>query len=105
MLNFLWWFVVGPLVGFLAGKLMKTSHSGWLNAVAGLFGAILGGTLCEFAGFAATYTWVEACLSGGAGALLVAIIFGKLLGNKTASAPRQSSSRSTYTSYKSRMGK
>jgi uncharacterized membrane protein YeaQ/YmgE (transglycosylase-associated protein family) len=105
MFNFVWWFAVGPIVGWLVGRLMRSRHNGWLDALAGLVGAILVGTFCEFAGFSATYTQIDACLTGGAGALVVSFIFSKLLATKTAAIPRTSTSRSSYTSYKSRMGK
>jgi uncharacterized membrane protein YeaQ/YmgE (transglycosylase-associated protein family) len=105
MFNFLWWFVAGPIVGWLAGRLMRSGHNGWMDALSGLVGATLAGTLCEFAGFAVNYTWVESVLTGSAGALVVTFIFRKVIAGKTESLPRQASTRSSYTSYKSRMGK
>jgi uncharacterized membrane protein YeaQ/YmgE (transglycosylase-associated protein family) len=107
MFNFLWWFVVGPIVGWLVGKVMRSAHNGWFDVLAGLFGAIAVGTFCELAGISATYTPLVACFSGGAGALIVTFIFCKVIGAKAAAiAPRAPASRSSsYTSYKSRMGK
>lgn len=105
MLNFLWWFVAGPIVGWLAGRLMRSGHNGWLDALSGLVGAILAGTLCEFLGLAVNYTWEESALTGAAGALVVTFIIRKVIAGKSDALPQRASNRSSYTSYKSRMGK
>jgi len=105
MLNFLWWFLVGPIVGWIVGRLLRSSHNGWIDALVGLVGAILVGTAVEFAGFSPTYTAVDACISGGAGALIVTFFVGKVIAKKSVALPKPSSSRSSYTSYKSRIGK
>lgn len=105
MLNFLWWFVIGPIAGWLVGVLMKTRHIGWLNAAAGLVGAVLAGVGVEILGFEPSRTDLGAALTGAAGAVSVTFIFARVIAQKSASA-RPSSSRSrSYTSYKSRMGK
>lgn len=104
MLNFLWWFVAGPLAGWLLGRLMRSAHNPWLDALAGLIGAILAGTLCALTGLAASFSPIEAILIGAAGALVVTFGFQKALGGTAAAAQKQSGTRS-YTSYKSRIGK
>jgi uncharacterized membrane protein YeaQ/YmgE (transglycosylase-associated protein family) len=104
MLNFLLWFVVGPLVGWLAGKLMRTGGNPWLDAAAGLVGAIVVGTACDLVGFTVSNTLVGSALSGAAGALAVTVVFRKLIA-KESDVLAKPSSRKSYTSYKSRMGK
>lgn len=37
------WLVIGALVGWLAGKIMKTSYSLLGNIVVGIIGSVLGG--------------------------------------------------------------
>ena len=104
MLNFLWWFTVGPVVGWLAGRLMRTRQAWWLDAIAGLVGAILAGTACELLGMDFSTTEIGAGLVGAAGALLVTLVVRKTTGEKFAPEAKQSSARS-FTSYKSRIGK
>ena len=104
MLNFLLWFVVGPLVGWLAGRLMRAGGSAWLDAAAGLVGAIVVGTACDLVGFTVSDSLVGSALSGAAGALAVTWVFRKLIA-KESDALAKPSSRKSYTSYKSRMGK
>ncbi len=105
MLNFLWWFLVGPLVGWVAGRLMRTRQAWWLDAIAGLVGAILAGTACELLGLDFSSTEIGAVLVAAAGALIVTFVFRKVAGEKLATLPKRSSTRSSYTSYKSRIGK
>ena len=105
MLFFLWWFVVGPVVGWVVGRLMRSGHNGWLDALAGLIGAILIGTICDLVGFSSASTPVDAMISGVGGALIVSFLFGKLVPGKSVALPGRPSARSSYTSYKSRMGK
>ena len=104
MLNFLWWFVVGPLVGWLAGKLMRAGGSPWLDAAAGLVGAIVIGTACDLLGFIVSSSGLDAALSGAAGALVVTFVFRKVIAKDSEALPNPSS-RKSYTSYKSRLGK
>jgi uncharacterized membrane protein YeaQ/YmgE (transglycosylase-associated protein family) len=105
MLNFVWWFAVGPLIGWLSGKLMRSGHNGWLDALAGMVGAVVFGILCEMVGFNVTNTSLDAAVAGAAGAMVVTFIFAKAIASKSDGLPRQSGTRSSYTSYKSRMGK
>jgi len=105
MLNFLLWFVVGPVVGWLAGRVMRTNHNGWLDALAGLVGAILVGTGCELFGLDFSSTPIGAAVTAAAAAVVVTILFRVTAGDKLASATKPGNRRSSYTSYKSRMGK
>jgi uncharacterized membrane protein YeaQ/YmgE (transglycosylase-associated protein family) len=104
MLYFLWWFVAGPIVGWLLGRLMRAAHNPWLDALVGLIGAIVAGTLCTFTGVATSVSPLEAILIGAGGALVVTFAFQKIIGEKVSPTSKPSSGRS-YTSYKSRMGK
>jgi uncharacterized membrane protein YeaQ/YmgE (transglycosylase-associated protein family) len=104
MLNFLWWFAAGPLVGWGLGRLMRSGHNPWLDALAGLVGAILAGTVCALTGLADSTAPLEALVIAVAGALVVTFCFHKAVGGKIAASAKRSGSRS-YTSYKSRMGK
>jgi uncharacterized membrane protein YeaQ/YmgE (transglycosylase-associated protein family) len=106
MLNYLWWFIGGPIAGWLTGRLMRSPGWGGLDLLAGLVGGIVGGTLYEIAGFNPAYTPLSAAIVGAAGGIVVTFIFRKIAGRRPdASAPKQSSGRGSYTSYKSRMGK
>jgi uncharacterized membrane protein YeaQ/YmgE (transglycosylase-associated protein family) len=103
MFNFVWWFVAGPIAGFLTGRLMRAPH-GWIDALTGLLGAILVGTVMTLAGLNPTYTEIESVLIAAAGGALVAYVFRKVSAPKRDPALPKGGSRS-YTSYKSRMGK
>jgi uncharacterized membrane protein YeaQ/YmgE (transglycosylase-associated protein family) len=103
-MNFLVWFVIGPIVGWLTGILMRKPGNGWLDAVAGLIGAFLLGTICDLLALDASDTLLTATLFGAAGALAVTFIFRKVLSRKANGAPKGPSAGS-YTSYKSRMDK
>jgi uncharacterized membrane protein YeaQ/YmgE (transglycosylase-associated protein family) len=104
LLNFLWWFVVGPAVGWLAGKLMRSTGSAGLDALAGLVGAILAGAVCVLIGFDLSNSALGACITGAAGALAVTFIYKRVAAKEAGAAPRKTNARS-YTSYKSRMDK
>jgi uncharacterized membrane protein YeaQ/YmgE (transglycosylase-associated protein family) len=104
MLSFLWWFVVGPAVGWLTGKLMRIPGNGLLPAVSGLVGAFLVGTVCDLLDFELSASGPGAILIGIVGALVVTIIFCKVVKKDAQGTPRLAGTRS-YTSYKSRMRK
>jgi len=104
LLNFLWWFVVGPAAGWLAGKLMRSTGGAGLDALAGLVGAILAGALGVFIGFDFSNSALGACLTAAVGALAVLLIYKRVAAKEAGAAPRKANSRS-YTSYKSRMDK
>ena len=104
MLNFLWWFVVGPVVGWVTGRVMRAQGGWWLDVIAGLIGAFVVGTACTLLGLDFASSQEGAPLVGAIGALVVVIVFRWSTRNKSAMAQPRPSSRS-YTSYKSRMQK
>jgi uncharacterized membrane protein YeaQ/YmgE (transglycosylase-associated protein family) len=104
MLSFLWWFVVGPAVGWLTGKLMRISGNGLLPAISGLVGAFLVGTVCDLLDLEISSSGPGSILIGIVGALLVTVIFCKVVKKDAQGTPRLANTRS-YTSYKSRMRK
>ena len=104
MLSFLWWFVAGPAAGWLFGRLMRSTHSAWMDALAGLIGAIFAGTVATLTGIVDSTAPLEAILVAAAGALIVTFILHKSLRGKAQIEARPGSGRS-YTSYKSRLGK
>lgn len=105
MLNFLWWFVVGPAVGWLTAKVMRTSASGLLAAISGLIGAFLVGTVCDLLDFELSSSIPGSVLIGMVGALISTIIFCKAIAKDSEAPSRPAGARSSYTSYKSRMRK
>jgi uncharacterized membrane protein YeaQ/YmgE (transglycosylase-associated protein family) len=104
MLTFLWWFVVGPGVGWLTGKLMRIPGKGLLPAIAGLVGAFLVGAVCDLLDLEISASGPGSILIGIVGALVVTVIFCKVVKKDSQGTPRIASDRS-YTSYKSRMRK
>jgi uncharacterized membrane protein YeaQ/YmgE (transglycosylase-associated protein family) len=104
MLSFLWWFIVGPAVGWLTGKMMRVPGNGLLAAVSGLVGAFLVGTVCDLLDFELSGSVAGSVLIGIVGALIVTIIFCKVVAKDAKGTPRMAATRS-YTSYKSRMGR
>ncbi len=105
MLNFLWWFVVGPAVGWLTGKVMRTPASGLMAAISGLVGAFLVGTVCDLLDFEFSGSIPGSMLIGMVGAFLSTFVFCKVIARDTHAPSRPATGRSSYTSYKSRMRK
>ena len=53
--------LIGALVGWLAGKIMKSKHGFWMNCLLGIVGAALGG-------------WIAGVLHIGGGFIITALI-------------------------------
>jgi uncharacterized membrane protein YeaQ/YmgE (transglycosylase-associated protein family) len=106
MLNFLWWFAVGPAVGWLTGKLMRTTAGGLLAAISGLVGAFLVGTVCDLLDFELSSSGPGSILIGMVGAFLSTLVFCKAIAKDSQAPSRAANGRSSsFTSYKSRMRK
>lgn len=50
ILNIICIILVGALVGWLAGKVMKKKHKFWGNALIGIGGSLLGGAIAKLLG-------------------------------------------------------
>jgi uncharacterized membrane protein YeaQ/YmgE (transglycosylase-associated protein family) len=105
MLNFLWWFVAGPIAGWLTGRLMRSPGLGLMDALAGILGGTVFGIAGEMVGLNTSGTELNAAIAAAIGAIIVTIVFRKSIGKKLGdAAPKQAATRS-YTSYKDRMRK
>lgn len=104
MFNFLWSFVVGPIAGWLTGRLMRSRGIGWLDIIAGLVGALIVSTVFALFGSEFSTTEFGTVLISAAGAAAVTYLFHKVAAKNPDGLPKAGSGRS-YTSYKSRMSK
>ena len=103
MTNFLWWFAVGPLAGWLTGRLMRTEGWGWIDALSGLVGGIAGGIVLDALGIVESHNLTGTLLAAAGSAAVFTFVFCKLAADRL--RPSARSSARSYTSYKSRMGK
>ncbi|MCL2561355.1 MAG: GlsB/YeaQ/YmgE family stress response membrane protein [Rikenellaceae bacterium] len=72
----LWFILIGLVVGWLAGLIVKGSGSGFLlNIVIGIVGAILGGWLFSLIGVSAT-SWWGSLITALVGAIVLLLIVG-----------------------------
>ena len=72
----LWYILIGLVVGWLAGLIVKGSGSGFLlNIVIGIVGAILGGWLFSLLGVSATSFW-GSLVTALVGAIVLLLIVG-----------------------------
>lgn len=104
MFNFLWSFVVGPVAGWLTGRLMRSKGIGWLDIIAGLVGALIVTTIFALLGSDFSSTEIGTALISAVGAVVVTFLFRKVAAKNPDALPKGASTRS-FTSYKSRMGK
>jgi len=82
-MGFIWWIVVGLIAGWATGKIMKGSGFGfWADMLLGIAGAVVGGYLAGFIGFARSggliYTLVIAII----GAVLIVFLFRLITGKR-----------------------
>lgn len=72
----MWFILIGLVVGWLAGLIVKGSGSGFLlNIVIGIVGAILGGWLFSLIGVSAT-SWWGSLITALVGAIVLLLIVG-----------------------------
>lgn len=105
MFYFFWSFLVGPVAGWLTGRLMRSKGIGWLDMVAGLIGALIVTTIFALLGSDFSFTEIGTVLISAVGAVVVTFIFHKAAAKRPDALPKAVSTRSSFTSYKSRMGK
>jgi uncharacterized membrane protein YeaQ/YmgE (transglycosylase-associated protein family) len=105
-LSFLWWFVAGPIAGWLTGRLMRSPGLGLMDALAGTVGGLVFGVAGEMLGLNTSDTGLAAVIAAAIGAIVVTFAFRKSVGKRMedVSAPKHAGARS-YTSYKDRMRK
>ena len=70
MWSFIVSIIIGGVSGWLAGQIMKSSHSVIVNIILGLVGGVLGGWLGGFIGIGAT-SWIGSILISVAGACIL----------------------------------
>lgn len=78
-MEFLYFLLIGAVVGWLAGQLSKGGGFGLLgNIVVGVLGAILGGWLFGILGLSADGSLIGSMVTALVGALLLLFILGKV---------------------------
>lgn len=105
MFNFFWSFLIGPVAGWLTGRLMRSKGIGWLDMIAGLIGALIVTTVFALLGSDFSSTEIGTVIISAVGAVIVTFTFRKVAAKSPDALPKATSMRSSYTSYKSRMGK
>lgn len=74
-MHILWWIIVGLIAGWATGKIMKGSGYGPLmDIVIGIVGAVVGGFLMRFLGFAGHGGFIYTILVAIGGAILLTAI-------------------------------
>jgi uncharacterized membrane protein YeaQ/YmgE (transglycosylase-associated protein family) len=77
------WIVVGALAGWLTGRVLKGNPYGpWVDTVIGIEGALAGGFLIRYGGFAGRFEIVSTVLYAILGAIVLSIITAIVNGRK-----------------------
>ncbi|MBQ6780873.1 MAG: GlsB/YeaQ/YmgE family stress response membrane protein [Treponema sp.] len=66
--------LIGALVGWLAGLLMKSKHGFWMNCLLGIVGSFIGWGIASALGFGATNLIATILVDIGGTCLLIAIV-------------------------------
>ena len=74
--------VIGALVGWLAGLIMKTNHGFWMRVLLGIVGSFVGRLIAGLIGITAKQVSIGGILISVAGACLVVWLVRKLSGKK-----------------------
>ena len=74
--------LIGALVGWLAGLIMKTNHGFWLRVLLGIVGSAVGRLLAGLIGLSAKPVSIAGIIISVAGACLVVWLLRKLAGKK-----------------------
>jgi len=79
----IWWIILGLLAGWATGKLMKGSGYGfWADMLLGMAGALVGGYLAGFIGFARAGGLIYTLLIAILGAVLIVFLFRVITGRR-----------------------
>ena len=74
--------LIGALVGWLAGLIMKTNHGFWLRVLLGVVGSAVGRLIAGLLGIHAETVSIGGILISVVGACLVVWLMRKLVGKK-----------------------
>ncbi len=80
--NILITIVIGALVGWLAGLIMKTNHGFWIRVLLGIVGSFVGRLIAGLLGVHAETVSIGGIIISVAGACLVVWLLRKLTGKK-----------------------
>ncbi len=79
----IWWIIIGLVAGWATGKIMKGSGYGfWADMLLGLAGALIGGYVAGFIGFAHSGGLIYTLLIAIAGAVLLVVLFRLITGKR-----------------------
>lgn len=82
LINIIITILIGALVGWLAGLIMKTDHGFWLRVLLGVVGSAVGRLIAGLLGIHAETVSIGGILISVAGACLVVWLMRKLVGKK-----------------------
>ena len=82
LINIIITILIGALVGWLAGLIMKTNHGFWLRVLLGVVGSAVGRLIAGLLGIHAETVSIGGILISVAGACLVVWLMRKLVGTK-----------------------
>ena len=82
LINIIIIILIGALVGWLAGLIMKTDHGFWLRVLLGVVGSAVGRLIAGLLGIHAETVSIGGILISVAGACLVVWLMRKLVGKK-----------------------
>ena len=74
--------LIGALVGWLAGLIMKTNHGFWIRVLLGIVGSAVGRLIAGLIGISAKPVSIGGIIISVAGACLVVWLVRKLAGKK-----------------------
>ena len=82
LINIIITILIGALVGWLAGLIMKTNHGFWLRVLLGVVGSAVGRLIAGLLGIHAETVSIGGILISVAGSCLVVWLMRKLVGKK-----------------------
>lgn len=82
LINIIITILIGALVGWLAGLIMKTDHGFWLRVLLGVVGSAVGRLIAGLLGIHAETVSIGGIFISVAGACLVVWLMRKLVGKK-----------------------